>query len=249
MAFSFFKRLFSRERSKSLDNFESVLGYVFEDENILAKALSHRSSVSGGLANERLEYLGDAVLGLVVSEFLFKRFPEYNEGNLTKIKAALVNEAMLSKVAGKLNLGHFIYLSSEEEKSGGRLKASIIADAMEAVIGAVYLDGGLAPAAAIVKRVLLEDFENLIKDEAMFNYKGELLERMQGEGRGSPRYEVMEELGPDHIKTFIMSVSVDGIKLGSGQGATKKEAEQKAAKMALESLARMEENAQLEPNE
>jgi len=156
---------------------------------------------------------------------------------------------MLSKVAGKLNLGHFIYLSSEEEKSGGRLKASIIADAMEAVIGAVYLDGGLPPAAAIVKKVLLEDFENLINDEAMFNYKGELLERMQGEGRGSPRYEVMEELGPDHIKTFIMSVSVDGIKLGTGQGATKKEAEQKAAKMALESLARMEENAQLEPNE
>jgi ribonuclease-3 len=249
MAFSFFKRLFSREPSISLDTFESVLGYVFQDKKILAKALSHRSSVAGGLANERLEFLGDAVLGLVVSEYLFKRYPEYNEGNLTKVKAALVNEAMLSKVAGKLKLGQFIYLSSEEEKSGGRLKASIIADAMEAVIGAVYLDGGLVPAAAIVKKVLLDDFENLIKDEAMFNFKGEFLERMQGEGRGSPRYEVMEELGPDHIKTFIMSVSVDGVKLGVGQGATKKEAEQKAAKMALESLARLEENAQLEPNE
>ncbi len=249
MAFSFFKRLFSRRDLKSLSAFESLLDYDFRDKKILAKALSHRSSVAGGLANERLEYLGDAVLGLAVSEFLFKRYPEYNEGNLTKVKAALVNEAMLSKVAGKLQLGQYIYLSSEEEKSGGRLKASIVADAMEAVLGAVYLDGGLAPAAAIVKRVLLDDFENLIRDEAMFNFKGELLERTQGEGRGSPRYEILEERGPDHIKTFIMSVSVDGVKLGTGQGATKKEAEQKAAKMALETLARQEENAQLEPNE
>jgi len=249
MNLAFFRKLFSRDKSTSLGEFETILGYVFSDRKILDKALSHRSSVAGGLANERLEYLGDAVLGLVVSEFLFKRYPEYDEGNLTKIKAALVNEAMLSKVAYKLNLGEFIYLSSEEEKSGGRLKASIIADAMEAVLGAVYLDGGLFPAASIIKRVLLDDFENLIKDEAMFNYKGELLERMQGEGRGSPRYEIMEEIGPDHIKTFIMSVSVDGVKLGTGQGATKKEAEQKAAKMALESLARFEENTQLEPND
>jgi ribonuclease-3 len=248
MAFSFLKRLFSRDDS-ALGEFEAVVGYSFNDRRLLSKALSHRSSVAGGLANERLEYLGDAVLGLVVSEFLFKRYPEYDEGNLTKVKAALVNETMLSKVANKFDLGRFIFLSSEEERSGGRLKPSIIADATEAVIGAVYLDGGLAPAASIIKRFILDDFENLIRDEAMLNYKGELLERMQGEGRGSPRYEVMEELGPDHIKTFIMSVSVDGLKLGTGQGQTKKEAEQRAAKMALEALDRKEENAQLEPNE
>jgi ribonuclease-3 len=248
MAFSFIKRLFLRG-DDDLGRCELILGYSFRDRRLLARALSHRSSVAGGLANERLEYLGDAVLGLVVSEFLFKRYPEYNEGNLTKIKAALVNEAMLSKVANNFNLGQFVYLSSEEEKSGGRLKPSIIADAMEAVIGAVYLDGGLAPAVGIINRIVLADFENLLRDETMFNYKGELLERMQGEGRGSPRYEVLEEQGPDHIKTFFMSVSVDGVKLGTGQGPTKKEAEQRAAKMALENLDKLQERAEVEPNE
>jgi ribonuclease-3 len=248
MVFSFLKKLFFGGEP-TLDKLESILGYEFRDRKLLAKALSHRSSVSGGLANERLEYLGDAVLGLVVSEFLFKKYPEHNEGNLTKTKAALVNEAMLSKVARKFSLGKYIYLSSEEEKSGGRLKPSIVADATEALIGAIYLDGGLEPASGIIKKFILDDFENLIKDESMLNYKGDLLERMQGEGRGSPRYEIIEEIGPDHVKTFVMSVSVDGAKLGSGRGNTKKEAEQRAAKMALEALERQEENAQLEPNE
>jgi ribonuclease-3 len=248
MAFSFFKRLFSRE-DHTLASLETVLRYKFADSKLLARALSHRSSVAGGLANERLEFLGDAVLGLVVSEFLFKKFPDHHEGNLTKIKASLVNETMLSKVAYKINLGHYIYLSSEEEKSGGRLKPSIVADATEAVIGAIYLDGGLLPAARIIHKLLLEDFENLLKDEATINYKGDLLEKMQGQGRGSPRYEVLEEIGPDHVKTFIMSVSIDGVKLGTGQGTTKKEAEQRAARMALEVLSKEEENAQLKPNE
>jgi ribonuclease III len=237
MPFSFFKKIFTKDDS-SLRKIESVIGYAFIDKNLLAKALSHRSSVTEGLANERLEFLGDAVLGLVVSEFLFKRYPEYNEGNLTKIKAALVNETMLSKVAYNHSLGQYIFLSPEEEKSGGRLKPSIIADAMEAVLGAVYLDGGLGPAAKVINKLLLENFESLIKDESMFNYKGELLEKMQGEGRGVPKYEVVEEIGPDHIKVFVISVSVAGTRLGIGQGTSKKEAEQRAAKMALETLAK-----------
>lgn len=235
MAFSFLKKIFSKDEP-SLKKIESVLGYTFKDERLLEKALSHRSSVSDGLANERLEFLGDAVLGLVVSEFLFKEYPDYNEGNLTKIKAALVNEAMLSKVAYKFSLGQYVFLSVEEERSGGRLKPSIIADAMEAVIGAVYLDGGLEASARVIHKVLLSDFKNLINDEAMFNYKGELLERMQGSGRGIPKYEVIEEIGPDHIKVFVISVSIDGARLGTGQGTSKKEAEQRAAKMALETL-------------
>jgi ribonuclease-3 len=239
MSFSFFKKIFSKD-GRSLKKIESVLSYTFNDKGLLAKALSHRSSVSDGLANERLEFLGDAVLGLVVSEFLFKRFPDYNEGNLTKIKASLVNEAMLSKVAYTYSLGQYIFLSPEEEKSGGRLKPSIIADAMEAVLGAVYLDGGLEPAAKVINKLLLKDYENLIKDEAMFNYKGELLEKMQGTGRGIPKYEVLEEIGPDHIKVFVISVSVSGARLGTGQGTSKKEAEQRAAKMALETLAKAE---------
>jgi ribonuclease-3 len=235
MAIEFFKRLFSRN-GPSLRKIESVLGYTFVDKDLISKALSHRSSVSNGPANERLEFLGDAVLGLVVSEFLFKEFPDYNEGNLTKVKASLVNEAVLSKVANKFNLGQFIYLSAEEEKSGGRLKPSITADAMEAIIGATYLDGGMEPAIRVVKRLILHEFEELIKDEATYNFKGDLLEKMQGSGRGIPRYEVLEEIGPDHIKVFVISVAVGGVRLGTGQGTSKKEAEQRAAKMALETL-------------
>lgn len=235
MSFLFFKKIFAKDQP-SLKKIESVLGYFFHDKNLLSKALSHRSSVTDGVANERLEFLGDAVLGVVVSDFLFRRFPNHNEGNLTKIKAALVNEAMLSKVANNYGLGEYIFLSPEEEKSGGRSKPSIIADATEAIIGAIYLDSGLEQASRVIEKLLLSDFENLIKDEAMLNYKGELLELMQGEGRGTPRYEVIEEIGPDHIKTFVISVAVDGSRLGTGQGMSKKEAEQKAAKMALENL-------------
>jgi len=235
MSFSFFKKIFTKDQP-SLKKIESVLGYSFNDKKLLSKALSHRSSVTDGFANERLEFLGDAVLGVVVSDFLFRRFPNHNEGNLTKIKASLVNETMLSKVAYNFGLGQYIFLSPEEEKSGGRQKPSIVADATEAIIGSIYLDGGLEPATRVIEKLLLNDFENLIKDEAMLNYKGELLERMQGEGRGTPRYEVIEEIGPDHIKTFVISVSVDGSRLGTGQGMSKKEAEQKAARMALEKL-------------
>jgi ribonuclease III len=235
MSFSFFKKIFTKDQP-SLRKIESVLGYDFKDKNLLSKALSHRSSVTDGFANERLEFLGDAVLGVIVSDFLFRRYPNHNEGNLTKIKASLVNEAMLSKVAINHELGNFIYLSPEEEKSGGRAKPSIIADATEAIIGAVYLDNGLEAASQVIHKLILRDFEQLIKDETMLNYKGELLERMQGEGRGTPRYEVINEIGPDHIKTFEISVSVDGVRLGIGKGMSKKEAEQRAAKMALENL-------------
>jgi ribonuclease-3 len=235
MSFSFLKRLFARN-GPDLSGVESVLGYSFTDKELLANALSHRSSVTDGRANERLEYLGDAVLGLVVSEFLFRQFPDHNEGDLTKMKAALVNEAMLSKVANTFNLGQYIFLSPEEEKSGGRLKPSITADAMEAVMGAIYLDGGMGQAARVIGKLILDDFKSLIQDDAIYNYKGELLEKMQAAGRGIPRYEVLEEIGPDHIKVFVISVSVDGVRLGAGQGTSKKEAEQRAAKMALEVL-------------
>lgn len=235
MAFSFLKRILSGSKDR-LERFETAIGYSFQKRNLLINALSHRSSVENGTSNERLEYLGDAVLGLVVSEFLFSNFPDLNEGDLTKMKASLVNEGVLSKVAGELGLGGYIFLSKEEEKSGGRQKPSIVADAAEAVLGAVYLDGGLTAARRIVHKFFLTDFENLLKDEASYNHKGELLEMTQGSGRGLPRYEVLREIGPDHEKLFVVSVSVDGETLGQGEGTTKKEAEQKAAKMALERL-------------
>ncbi len=245
MEFSFFKKIFSRGE-KSFGKIESALGYCFQNKDLLKKALSHRSSVESGPSNERLEYLGDAVLGLVVSEFLFKRFSNLNEGDLTKMKASLVNEAVLSRVAGELDLGQFIYLSKEEEKSGGRNKPSIIADAAEAVLGAIYLDGGLPAAQKAIHGIFLRDFEGLLNDEATYNYKGELLEIMQGTGQGTPRYEVLREIGPDHEKLFVISVSVDGTILGKGEGSTKKEAEQKAARMALEGLKDKEKRSTVE---
>jgi ribonuclease-3 len=241
MRFSFLKRIFSGEKD-SLDGFEATIGYRFQDRNLLVSALSHRSSVENGRSNERLEYLGDAVLGLIVSEFLFGEYPDLDEGDLTKMKASLVNEAVLSKVAGEFGLGNFIFLSNEEEKSGGRKKPSIVADAAEAVLGAVYLDGGLSAARSIVGRFFLTDYESLLNDESSYNYKGELLEKIQGSGKGLPRYELQKEIGPDHEKQFVISVSVNGENLGQGDGSTKKEAEQKAARMALRTLRKKEKS-------
>lgn len=241
MPFSFLKRIFSGSKDP-LGSFETTIGYRFQERELLVRALSHRSSVENGSSNERLEYLGDAVLGLLVSEFLFGEFPDLDEGDLTKMKASLVNEGVLSKVAGEFGLGDFIFLSSEEEKSGGRQKPSIVADAAEAVLGAVYLDGGLQAARRIVHKFFLTDYEILLNDESSYNFKGELLEKIQGCGQGSPRYEILKEIGPDHEKQFVVSVSVNGESLGQGTGSTKKEAEQKAARMALKAMRKKEKN-------
>ncbi len=235
MSFSIFKSLFKITDNR-FSELENVIGYRFNNKVLLQRALSHRSSVENEPSNERLEHLGDAVLGLVVSEFLFSRFPDMNEGELTKMKASLVNEAALWKVAGKFRLGDFILLSKEEEKSGGRNKPSIVADATEALLGAIYLDSSLEKARLFIRKFMLDDFQNLANDKATYNYKGELLEMMQGKGAGVPRYEIVNEEGPDHMKVFDVAVSVDGTRFGDGRGSTKKEAEQKAAQMALEFL-------------
>lgn len=233
MVFSFIKNIFSGG-NKPLGNVENILNYKFSDRSLLEKALTHRSWEGSGKANERLEFLGDAVLGQVVSEFLFNEYPDLNEGDLTKMKSSLVNEAVLARIFSEFGLGEYIFLSREEDKSGGRSKPSITADAMEAVFGAIYLDGGYENASAVVNRMLLSGHESLLNDESTFNYKGELLELIQLDGRGVPHYEVVEEIGPDHDKVFVVSVSVEMEKIGTGRGTTKKEAEQQAAKMALE---------------
>jgi len=235
MVFSLIKKFFSG-RKDLLGEVESILDYKFENRDLLKKALTHRSRENSGLANERLEFLGDAVLGLVVSKFLFEEFPDLNEGGLTKMKSSLVSESILAKVFSGSGLADYLFLSSEEEKSGGREKPSITADAMEAILGAVYLDGGLEESRTVIGRMLLSDYENLMNDKSLYNYKGELLELVQVDSRGVPRYEVIEEIGPDHEKVFVVSVSVESEKIGTGKGTTKKEAEQKAAQMALEFL-------------
>jgi ribonuclease-3 len=253
MAFNlirFLKRLLSKkERFKRYSELERRLGYRFKDLELLDRALTHRSYIyapnngSTGspqgenlATNERLEFLGDSVLGMVVSQFLFENFPGKSEGDLTKLKGTLVSEATLSRIARSICLGEYLNLSEEENKSGGRQRTSIIADAYEAVIGAIYLDGSLVPTQRVIKNQILKKCLELASDKAFYNYKGELLEYMQALRLGMPRYEVLVEKGPDHQKKFTIAVLAKGKKMGKGEGLTKKEAEQKAAKMALENI-------------
>lgn len=223
---------------KRLNQAQEAIGYVFRDLSLLSLALTHRSVAHASNqpipSNERLEFLGDSVLGLVIAEQLFRDNPEMAEGDLTKTKAMLVNETTLSNRAVEVGLNQHVYLSLEEEKSGGLERPSIIADAFESVIGAVYLDGGLDAARDVVMRSIYVHRDTITNDAAQRNYKGELLEYIQARGEGMPRYEVVSEKGPDHAKEFQVVVCVGDARLGQGHGSSKKEAEQKAAASALE---------------
>jgi ribonuclease-3 len=229
----------SRVEKALAKDFARLFGYKFKNESYLLSALTHRSYArvqENAESYERLEYLGDAVLGMLVSEYLFKSHPEYEEGDLTKTKALLVNEATLSTVGKDSGLSSLVLLSGEEEKSGGRTRNSIISDTVEAVIGAIYLDSGLRAAREFVGKFILSRKEEFLADEAHQNYKGELLEFLQGRGDAAPCYEVISEEGPDHDKTFQIAVRAGGKIAGVGVGQSKKEAEQRAAAAALESL-------------
>jgi len=241
------RHLFATERAPQNIDVSALcglLGYWFKDQSLLSLSLSHRSFVRtqpGGLESyERLEFLGDSVLGLAISEQLYRDNPEETEGNLTKTKAMLVNETTLAQVGREIGLNAFIQLSPEEERSGGRDRNSIIADAFEAVIGAIYLDGGIEPARDVILKFIYSRRVSITTDVAQKNYKGDLLEMVQARGEGVPRYDVISEEGPDHEKTFHVIVTVAGEKVGEGTGLSKKEAEQRAAAMALEKVAKGE---------
>lgn len=220
------------------DRIQAVIGYAFHHPELLYLALTHRSYVrsNGGEvpSNERLEFLGDSVLGLVIADRLYRDYPECAEGDLTKTKALLVNETTLAAIGQETGLNEHIIMSAEEERSGGRQRPSIIADAVESVIAAVYLDGGLEMARDLVMRLIYARRDVITADESQRNYKGDLLELTQSQGIGVPRYDVISEDGPDHEKVFHVVVSVAGRRVGDGQGTSKKEAEQKAARMALD---------------
>ncbi len=214
------------------------LCYAFSDDQILLKALKHRSylTVSGESriqSNERLELLGDAVLGLIVTEFLYQAYPNKEEGDLTTLKSVLVSRKSLSKIGRELGLGQYMLLSVAESKSGGRKRASILADAIEALIGAIYLDGGLAEAEQFVQKNIISRLDELQADGVMKNYKSILLEYCQSVSWDGPVYVVDDETGPDHDKTFTVAAIVNGEKKGYGVGHTKKLAEQQAAKQVL----------------
>jgi len=230
--------------ASELRDLQARLGYTFGDPALLVHALKHRSYVyshqgTGVESNERLEYLGDAVLDLVVAEYLFRRFRDRREGDLTQMKSLVVSRAVLARKARNLDLGRFVLLSPEERNAGGGQQPSILSDAMEAVLGAIYLDGGLRSCRRVVERTVLHDFAELTQREDYTNFKSMLLEHTQSIGSGHPKYHVQDEEGPDHEKVFSVEVSIAGERVGSGQGRSKKEAQQMAARDALQRLGQL----------
>lgn len=212
------------------------LRLMFNDKELLDLALTHRSWVNEHkgvrTSNERLEFLGDAILEFVVSRELYKVFPNKEEGYLTALRANLVNTTSLAQVAINLDLGSAIYLSRGEEESGGRSNKSLLADTVEAIIGALFIDGGLAPAEKFIGENLLFDLKERsqlpLKDP-----KSQLQELVQSKGFEPPQYRVVEESGPDHNKKFVIEVLINGRVEGIGQGKSKSQAEQEAARQAL----------------
>jgi ribonuclease-3 len=221
-----------------LAELESILGYVFRDRVLLRTALVHRSWIAESnevASNERLEFLGDAVLGWVVADLAFHRLSDMPESKLTDLRKSVVNAAALSEVARSLGLGQFMLLGKGEDSAGGRNKTSILADAFEAVIGAIYLDGGVDTARAFVERNIVPLIEDVIPRLETIDYKSMLQELAARLRLEAPRYEA-EGTGPDHDKEFTASAIVGGRSLGSGKGRTKKAAEQIAAHEAYEQL-------------
>jgi ribonuclease-3 len=221
---------------------ESALGHHFRDPEWLERALTHRSHREGLAAvglfdNERLEFLGDRVLGLVVSEHLLRTFPDWDAGRLSKRNARLVSTSSLEAAARRTGLGQHLRLGRGEEKTGGREKRNLLADVFEAVIAAIYLDGGLEAAARFIRGALLDTVSAGQPDALeQGDYKSALQEWMQQRGRGLAEYRVVRESGPDHQKIFSVEIWLDKHRIAGGEGSSKKEAEQKAARTALEHL-------------
>ncbi|MCM2270224.1 MAG: ribonuclease III [Thermoanaerobaculia bacterium] len=228
--FSFAARVEPAERGR----LETALGHGFADELLLVEALTHRSFThERGLEahNERLEFLGDAVLGMVAAEWLFRRHPDRPEGELARAKSALVSAAPLAGYAARLDLGSVVRLGINEVRTGGRERPSVLADVLEALFGAVHLDGGIAASRRVVERYL--DWAEGAVEWRLRDAKTELQERLQAAARPLPEYVVVAESGPDHDKLFTCEAQVAGEVLGRGEGRTKKEAQQQAAAAAL----------------
>jgi ribonuclease-3 len=216
------------------------LAYNFCDENLLRLALTHPSVAhESGVAsehNQRLEFLGDSVLGLVLSQKLFEKFPDADEGVLTKSRAKLVNASSLAEHARQLNLGAHLILSRGEETSGGRERASALADAFESLLGAIFLDGGFDAAREFILREFAADFNTLAESSGIENPKGELQELLQSRSPRAPEYQTISATGPDHDRVFECVVQHEGVELARGRGKSKKAAESDAALAALKKL-------------
>lgn len=228
--------------ASQLGDVEVRLGYRFRDRGHLEHALTHRSRAaedpSGGVVdNESLEFLGDAVLGFVVADLLYREFPDFSEGPKSKAKASLVSTATLADISRDLGLGGDLLLGRGEAKTGGRAKPALLADVLEALIAAIYLDGGIEGARDFIERTWRDRLDGIRGSGVVgADHKSALQERLQAAGRALPSYRIAVESGPDHAKRFGVDVLVDGAVLASGSGRTKKEAEQEAARLALDAL-------------
>ncbi len=234
-------KLSDQDLTAIVQEFEKKFHLKFNDPQLIITALKHRSYLNITnedriYSNERLEFLGDAVLDLVVTHYLYEKFPKRTEGELSKIKSILVSKPVLADIATQLSLGDFVLINWGEEKTGGRKRQSILGDAMEALIGAIYLDQGLEAARAFIHDKLLKNFQKIIKRGLYKNYKSILLEFAQSKGWDMPQYRVVREEGPDHAKEFVIEVYLDSRKMGEGRGRSKKVAEQQAARQAVKKL-------------
>jgi len=230
-----------REKPEWLEPLQTRLTYRFRNMELLAQALTHRSYAHENLHeevfdNERLEFLGDAVLNMVMSHLAMEQVPDQPEGELTRIRASIVNEKALARMSRRLGLGRFIFLGHGEKQTGGREKTSILANCYEAVVGAVYLDGGYEAAFRMLQSHFSEVLKRVEQKIPRENSKTLLQEQTQKRHQTVPRYALLSESGLDHEKTFRVRVSIQGVTMGHGEGTTKKEAEQRAAQEALGKL-------------
>jgi len=214
---------------------QESLGYQFRDEKLITEALTHRS-YSKDFNNERLEYLGDAVLDLIVGEYLYKLLPDAEEGLLSKLRAAMVNEESFNKLAKRLNLGKYLFLSPAEENNGGREKPSILSSAFEAVIGAIYLEAGFEKAKEIALKLLKEEYPEVDPNKLLKDYKTKLQEITQAHFGVVPEYRLLSATGPDHRKEFEIGVFINDKEYARAKGKSKKAAQQEGAKKTIEIL-------------
>jgi ribonuclease-3 len=220
---------------KEVKKLEECLGYQFRDKNLIVEALTHKS-YKKPYNNERLEFLGDAVLNLIVGEYLYNKFKDSNEGTLSKIRANLVNEKGFTRLANDIRLGDYIFLSPAEERNKGRVKASILSDAFEAIMGAIYLESGMDAVKPIMLNIMEKSYKDINFGDLFSDYKTALQELTQALYASTPEYKLVRAFGPDHKKEFEIEIYIDSKIYGKAIGKSKKEAQQKVAKIALAKL-------------
>lgn len=234
------EKIISENMSK-LKELEKETGYTFKDPGNLVLALTHSSyanekKAAGLKSNERLEFLGDSVLNIVTSDYIYRNYPELHEGEMTRTRAAVVCEASLMRCAERIRLGEYLFLGKGEENTGGRTRSSILSDAFEALIGAIYIDGGISAARRFILRYMEDIYQDIDRQNEFRDYKTLFQEIIQKQSDQKIHYRILDESGPDHDKTFTAQVLVGNEPYGEGKGRSKKEAEQNAAKDAINNM-------------